>query len=321
MIVTLPPWADAIRPHQQKALAGVLQQFHEGNQVVMLDAPTGSGKTLIGELVRQSLDARALYLCSSIALQTQFHRDFPNSVLLKGRTNYPTADDPSQFPKLNAGDCVKRRESLPACFLCTEETPDAMHCRWCHPVQSCPYEIAKAAAIRSPLVCTNTFYFLHEANYVGNLPLNRQLIIVDEADTLEDVMMSFVEVSVTARKAGEYGISPPDKKTVESSWIEWALEAEAKLRAFRISGEGIDAIRARQSLSRLLGNIKRLNEPSSGLSSGGWVYTGYDRGDIAFKPVTIDALTFDNLFRHSPRWLLMSATTISFDVFAQTLGI
>jgi Rad3-related DNA helicase len=188
-------------------------------------------------------------------------------------------------------------------------------------VPSCPYEIAKFAAIRSPLVCTNTQYFLYEANYVGNLPLNRQLIIVDEADTLEDVIMSFVEVSVTARKAKEYGIEPPDKKTIQSSWVDWALEAESKLRAHRISGEGIDAIRARQSLARLLGNIKRLNDPERGLLSGGWVYTGYDRGDIAFKPVTIDSLTFDYLWRHSPRWLLMSATTISFDVFAETLGL
>jgi Rad3-related DNA helicase len=321
MNITLPPWADTIRPHQQKALAGVLSAFSNGDQLVMLDAPTGSGKTLIGELVRQSLDARALYLCSSIALQTQFHRDFPNSVILKGRSNYATADSPDQFPALNAGDCIKRRESLPACFLCTEDNPDAMHCRWCHPVSSCPYEIAKFSAIRSPLVCTNIQYFLYEANYVGNLPLNRQLIIVDEADTLEDVMMSFVEVRVTARKAKEYGIEPPSKKTVEASWVEWALEAEEKLRAHKVTGEGIDAIRARQSHSRLLGNVKRLNDPTHGISSGGWVYTGYDKGDIAFKPVTIDSLTYDNLFRHSPRWLLMSATTISFDVFAETLGI
>lgn len=287
----------------------------------MLDAPTGSGKTLIGELVRQSLDARALYLCSSIALQTQFHRDFPNAVVLKGRSNYPTHDESGQFPALNAGDCVKRRESLPACFLCTEDSPDAMHCRWCHPVRDCPYEQAKASAIRSPLVCTNTHYFLYEANYVGNLPLNRQLIIVDEADTLEDTIMSFVEVKVTAKKAKEYGIEPPDKKTVESSWVEWALEAEQKLTAHRVTGEGVEAIRARQSLSNLLSGVKRLNDPDRGLLSGGWVYTGYDRGDIAFKPVTIDALTFDYLFRHSPRWLLMSATTISFPVFAETLGL
>jgi Rad3-related DNA helicase len=286
----------------------------------MLDAPTGSGKTLIAELVRQSLDARALYLCSSIALQTQFHRDFPYSTILKGRTNYPTLDSPN-ISKLNAGDCTKVRTTLPACFECTDDSPDAMHCRWCHPVTQCPYEIAKSQAIRSPLVCTNIQYFLYEANYVGNLPLNRQLIIVDEADTLEDVMMSFVEVSVTARKAKEYGIEPPAKKTVESSWVEWAIEAEAKLRAHKVIGDGIDAIRARSAHKRLLDNVKRLNDPLTGLVGGGWVYTGYDKGDIAFKPVTIDSLTRDYLFRHSPRWLLMSATTISFPIFAETLGL
>lgn len=319
----LPPWADTIRPHQQAALSQILAQFAAGSKVVMLDAPTGSGKTLIGELVAQSLNARALYLCSSLSLQSQFHRDFPRSVILKGRTNYPTFDSSGDFPKLNAGDCTKVRTELPACFSCLPDStePDAMHCRWCHPVTNCAYEQAKAAAIRSPLVCTNIQYFLYEANYVGNLPLGRQLIIVDEADTLEDTLMSFVEVSVTARKAKEYGIEPPTRKTVESAWIDWAVSAEAILRKHRTPGDDIAAIRARNSHKRLLDNVKRLNDPTTGLSAGGWVYTGYDKGDISFKPITVDALTQDYLFRHSPRWLLMSATTISFPIFAETLGL
>src|ERR1700733_2118927 len=105
----LPPWADTIRPHQQAALSQILTQFAAGSKVVMLDAPTGSGKTLIGELTAQSLNVRALYLCSSLSLQSQFHRDFPRSVILKGRANYPTHDAPGTFPGLNAGDCDKSR--------------------------------------------------------------------------------------------------------------------------------------------------------------------------------------------------------------------
>lgn len=291
----------------------------------MLDAPTGSGKTLIGELTAQSLNVRALYLCSSLSLQSQFHRDFPRSVILKGRANYPTHDAPGTFPGLNAGDCDKSHTELPACFQCDPNVQammeDEMHCRFCHPVVQCPYEIAKFAAIRSPLVVTNTSYFLHEANYVGNLPIGRGLIIVDEADTLEDVLMSFVEVSLTARKAKSYGIEPPDKKTVESSWVEWATSAEATLRSYRVAGDSVDSIRARNAHKRLLGNIKRLNDPDTGIQSGGWVYTGYDKGDISFKPITVSGLTEDYLFRHAPRFLLMSATTISFPIFAETLGL
>jgi Rad3-related DNA helicase len=240
-----------------------------------------------------------------------------------GRTNYATADSPSKFPELNAGDCVKERTTLPACFDCdpSADAEDGMHCKWCHPVTSCPYEQAKALAMRSALVCTNTSYFLYESNYVGNLPLARGLVIIDEADTLEDVLLGFVEVSVTARKAAEYGIQPPSKKTVESAWVEWALDAADKLSKHRISGDSVSAIRSRNSLSRLRGNIKRLNDPETGLAAGGWVYTGYDKGDIAFKPINVAHLAQEYLWRHCKRFLLMSATTISFDVMAHTLGV
>jgi hypothetical protein len=151
--------------------------------------------------------------------------------------------------------------------------------------------------------------------------MGRKLVIIDEADTLEDVLMSFVEVSLTQRKADEYGIKPPAKKTVESAWVQWALDAEDNLSKHRIAGDSIRAIRARNALSRLRGNIKRLNNPTTGIAAGGWVYTGYDHGHISFKPIDINHLARDFIWRHSPRFLLMSATTISFDVMAATLGI
>lgn len=323
MTIQLPSWAPTIRPHQISAIQEILSCFARGDRVVFLDAPTGSGKTLIGEMVRQNLDARALYLCNSLALQSQFARDFPSAAILMGRTNYPTADAPSKFPDLNAGDCVKERLDLPACYDCDPDVDDSdvMHCKWCHPVTACPYEQAKSHAMRSDLVCTNTSYFLYEANYVGNLPLFRNLIIIDESDTLEDVLLSFVEVSVTARKAAEYGIKPPAKKTVESAWVDWAIHAEQQLAKHRIRGTDIASIRARNSLGRLRGNIARLNNPDTGLSSGGWVYTGYDKGDISFKPIEINHLAEEYLWKHCKRFLLMSATTISFDVMATTLGV
>lgn len=327
MPIELPSWATEVRPHQMKALQEVLSVYSSGHSIAVLDAPTGAGKTLIGELVRQSLNARAVYICSSISLQEQFAHDFPHTAVLKGRSNYATADSPSRFPELNAGDCNKSRSDLPACFDCDPEyvNYDLPHCQWCHPVKDCPYEQAKAAAIRSNLVCTNTAYFLHEANYVGNLPLARQLIIVDEADLLEDNLLSFVEVHISKRKAEELGITAPVKKTVEAAWIEWALYAEQHLKDVRASGRydgnTISAIRDRRNLDNLIGNVRRLNDIEHGLNAGGWVYTGYDKGDIAFKPVQVDHLAHQYLWKHSPKWLLMSATTISFDVMMRSLGL
>lgn len=321
-----PPWVSSFRPQQVFAIQSILESFQNGTNIVLFDAPTGSGKTLIGEMVRRELKTRGIYLCSSLTLQSQFARDFPTAAILRGRTNYPTFDDGKRFPNLNAGDCIKERTTVPACLNCTSSTAvgEAQHCKWCHPVQSCPYEQAKYSAIRSPLACTNTYYFLYEANFVSSLTVNRGLIVVDEADTLETILLSFVGVEISSRRAKEYGITPPALKTVESSWIEWAESAAKTLHDCLVAkrkGTSLDDIRYRIRTSRLLDNVRRLNDPKSGIQAGGWVYTGYDKGDIAFKPIQVDNLARDFLWRHCERWLLMSASMISFPAIVESLGI
>jgi Rad3-related DNA helicase len=328
MSIELPSWCEQLYPYQVTALQEILNVYKSGHNVAVVDAPTGAGKTLIGDLVRQSLGVRTLYLCSSISLQEQFLKDFPQAALVKGRSNYPTFDNPDSFPKLNASDCDKSRvQQLPDCLYCDPSyvAYDTMHCRQCHPVKSCPYESAKSIALKSDLVCTNTSYFLYESNYVGTLPLARQLIIVDEADLLEDTLLSFVEVHISKRQARDLSIEAPTKKTVESAWIEWSEYAETHLKGIRSSsrfhGTSLESIRARKSLDSLIRNIRRLNHPERGLRAGGWIYTGYDKGDISFKPIQVDHIAKEYLWKHSPRWLLMSATTISFSVMMESLGL
>jgi hypothetical protein len=174
-------------------------------------------------------------------------------------------------------------------------------------------------------VVSNLSYFLHEANYVGNLTAGRGLIIIDEADMIEDSLLSFVEVHISKRRAHELGIEPPAKKTIESAWVDWAEYALDRVRTLRNSARKdsreLREIRHAKYLDRLVQNLQRLVEPATGLKGGGWVYTGYDKGDISFKPVRVDHLAADFLWRHGQRFLLMSATTISFQAMAETLGI
>src|SRR3954469_13833711 len=87
----LPSWANVLRPAQRQAIDQVMASFSLGNQVVLLDAPTGSGKTLIAEMVRRAKGVRySTYVAHSKSLQDQFLRDFKYARVLKGRTNYPT---------------------------------------------------------------------------------------------------------------------------------------------------------------------------------------------------------------------------------------
>lgn len=338
----LPVWATELRAHQVEAILLALKEFDDGINIVMLDAPTGTGKTLIAEMVRQELSARALYICSTLALQDQFSRDFPDAKILRGRSNYPTHDHTSSYPAISALDCNKTRMTFDRCktpcegcpkldctcrSVCLHEELKLMHCRWCHPVIQCPYEIAKFEAFNSPLVCTNLAYFLTEANYIGLLPNDRQLIIIDEADLLEEQLMNFVTLTVSERQQKEYGIFLPEKKTVLESWIEWAQQTHTHLLSiaprYRTSASESDVrkLRHEREVSTLLAEVKTLCDPDYGLENGNWIYTSYDRNMIEFKPVRVDKIAQSKLWRHGSRFLLMSATMISFASMAENLGL
>lgn len=323
--IKLPSWCEEVYGYQQTAIDEITNQFLSGTKVLFAEAPTGAGKTLIGDLVRQNLEARALYLCSSLSLQDQFMRDFPNAALLRGRSNYPTQKFPERyrpsFPSgsLSCADCTKRKNE-----------DDQWECQFCDPVAACPYESAKYNAIRNSLVCSNTYYFLYEANYSGSMA-GRKLIIIDECDTLETILMSFVEVNITHKKLVEFGLPVPSKKTVESAWIEWAVECHEILDTlWAKEKDGIDfsstlpQIKRNKSLGQLLGDICRLLDPKDGLQSGGWVYTGYSTDkdtNVIFRPIRVNDYCYEYLWKHGDKFLLMSATIISSQEMANSLGL
>src|SRR5574340_1373177 len=105
----LPEKITAFRPAQLRAIEEILWRFEWGTQYVVLDAPTGTGKTLIAEAVRRQLNTRALYMCVDRGLQRQFRQDFTYAPTIMGRANYPPLDYPERFrteEHLSCDDCT-----------------------------------------------------------------------------------------------------------------------------------------------------------------------------------------------------------------------
>src|SRR5579863_7757582 len=97
LLADLPSWVVDYRPHQVDAVTKLVGAL-ERSDLCVLDAPTGSGKTLIAETVRRlGRYESSIYICSSKGLQDQFQRDFPYAKVLKGRRNYPTELYPERF--------------------------------------------------------------------------------------------------------------------------------------------------------------------------------------------------------------------------------
>lgn len=301
---------------QLEAVDQIVEHFDDGMRVVILNGPTGSGKTLIGEMVRRKMDVRAVYACTTIGLQNQFLTDFTYARLLKGRANYPTQLD----DKKTAEDCMGRG----ACFFCED-------------FQSCPYQIARHEAIGAELVVVNTSYWLHEVNLgQGNFGYNKRLgvpedfIIFDEADEMESSLMGFIEFrSWHPRKLGLFYTEPPIKGARLPTTIAWLDKYSGRVRAW---ADDRDDIKERANANAHINEAFRLSkhliaqlegsgdEDEDAKTTKTWIrdYTYEDR--LTYKPVTIDAFGQSHIWRHADKFLLMSATMIAPRYRMATLG-
>jgi ATP-dependent DNA helicase DinG len=304
-----PDWVTEFRPHQWDAVQEIVREFESGTDVVFLDAPTGSGKTLIAELVRRLLGYKALYVCSGKDLQAQFLQDFPYAHVLMGRSNYPTLDKP--FPFVTCADCNK-----------TGKGEDA-ECDWCNEPKRCPYQQAKNSAMSSQLAVVNTSYLLAEANWIGSFS-EQDFVIADECDMLEGELMNFVKFEVSDTMLRSLNITPPKKgvhKTTIAKWIQDefipCLIEEHKYVERDGSLDKIEKIRRLNSLGRKLQEARVVVDE---IVDDNWVRDN-DAGPLVLKPVKVNGYGRENLWRHGAKWLCMSATIVSSDEMAASLGI
>jgi len=298
LLERLPRWVEQFRPEQVRAVSQVTAALDDVD-VVVLDAPTGSGKTLIAETVRLLRRVRSVYVCSSIGLQDQFVRDFPYARVVKGRRNYRVERYPRRFPYLSCDDCQWSR--------------DDPRCGWCTAKKVCPYEQAKTEAVGCDLAVVNSAYALTEWNGPGRLA-GRDLCVVDECDTLEGAVMNHVSVAISARRMAQFGWAVPAKVTVESCWKDWLDEhiPECDRLADRETVE-----KEARTLARLGGQLRTVR---AHLESGvPYAYTG-DARRVEFKPAFVGDYCKEAVWKHARKWLLMSATVISSSSMLRGLG-
>jgi len=150
---------------------------------------------------------------------------------------------------------------------------------------------------------------------------------MDEADCLESEMLGHVEVEISNRRMGQMHIEPPKRKTVEASWLEWVTdEAIPKARAYRDSLPNPSAhttpLEVSRDYDRTSELLARLSVLSTELKKDdpGWVYDGYDDGNVIFRPIKIGKFGNELLWPHASKFLLMSATILSADLMAEELG-
>jgi Rad3-related DNA helicase len=205
----------------------------------------------------------------------------------------------------------------------------------CDLPRKCAYTVAKNTAIKSTLAVANVAYFLTIANYQNEFT-NEPLLIVDEADVLENELMNFIEVVISRKHVAMLGLGKPKLVTKPESWLEWIRQkAVPRIHneikhvtkddvAEMTPGEKKEYRALANALMklRLIGGWDRKRwEWVEDYEITNWILDGYREGRIVFKPVKVDELAREFLWTHGQKWLLMSASIISAQQMAQDLGL
>ena len=298
------------RVHQRETVDWILDQFNEGRKYVTLDAPPGYGKSLTGVAVGKALGCTTLYVCSSKQLQDQIADDFPACAVLKGRNNYP---------------CLRTGGKL-AADMCSHVRGDPCDFRI---EDQCPYRLAKEVALNSPLAVVNYSLFLVEANHVGGLS-GRPLIVMDEADQLDDAIVSHATLTVRKKFLESIDLSPPVSLGTITRWIDWGrttlpgVGEQLKSIEKEISEMAHLDLNVPEHTQQKARNLRTLFNKLNifvARATDDWILDDREEGVWVFKPKWADELGESMAMRHGERILAMSGTMPSPEFWAKDLGL
>ncbi len=314
----LPAKFTSFRAGQRETIDDIIAERNAGTKLTLLSAPVGSGKSAIG--VASGHGKRTLYVCTTKQLQDQIAADFPNAVVLKGRSNYVCLKDPENLTAEHCTKAVGKRN----CKWCKypsgcEGHDDHSYRGPCACVANCEYVQTKTRALAADLAVLNIHLFMTEANFVGGFS-GWEYMVVDECDLIESALMSFVDVTLTKRQIEILGLNPPSRKTVEEAWIDWMNK-----QALPKCGEMIEYLQSEYTtynirLQNELENLyRKLKFASYEIPKGNWVFIP-DEYRWSFKPVFVSKYAQRYLWDHTKAVMAMSATLVNPRQFCKDLG-
>ena len=331
------------RPEQIEAINAIDKLFDEGKKIVVLEAPTGSGKSFVMQTFARQADAagqRTFMLTAQKILQDQYERDFPEPevVTLKGRNAYDCTHDNAQNLKVNEGICVIEGKSiLPECVLNGVQMKDVVFNFSAVPTDTiCPYWKQVLKAVRNPITMFNFSSFLFQMRINRFKP--RDLAVLDEAHNIEATLLSFVDFTIWETDLQHLGMFFPKRLHNSDEVAAWiAGEGIVKRIDDEVSNIGSVLptmtsktqrevrIAQKEALERLKVKLETFEELRK---KSEWIVEMGEKmrykvmtKQITCRPIYAKAFAQDLLFSKAARILCTSATILDVNTWARNLGL
>lgn len=329
-----------IRSQQQDAINFAIDSIQkDGKKFVVIEAGTGVGKSAIGLTVARMLSGNptddyargAYFLTTQKILQEQYIEDFGGfkgaMKSIKSSSNY----------QCNFNRKTSCGESLRALKTADKKSSFFKSCAF-----NCVYKKAKESFIAGSEGVTNFPYFLAETQYAGKLE-PREVLIIDEAHNIDSELSKFIEITISDKFCNSFLNMQIPTGLTQRQYLTWVEEVYLNTTAKKLahlermlekyvglkekirSGEFASISKKYEMLDKHVCKVRRFLEL---YSSDNWVmndlpadnYSNPSR-KLQFKPINVAPYAEDMLYRFGKTVILMSATILDKNAYAEIAGI
>ena len=343
MIKLLEKFPVGFKPTKQQVylLEEIDKAFESGCKVVVVNAPTGSGKSMISKSVGNVSNTASdefRDLVYSYAAYKQVAGGFENAEKIESMDRFGafaltiTKTLQDQYANLFKDTRVLKGKSN---YICKVDDRFTVDCAPCLTVKSlkescqckniCPYYNARNDALAAQFSTLNYSMFFGLPEHLRH----RQFLICDEASELEDVIVKQFSCAISFDYLKKNGIKPiafPERYDKIPAWLSYLStavrdkveEKTNEIRNIRTKTAKILSDK-RSELNVMQGLHGSIQELISNWSQTEFVYETI-KNTLTFVPVYVDKLA-TNLFKYADKIILLSATIIDPKNFCKSLGI
>jgi Rad3-related DNA helicase len=311
--------APEYRGNQKDALRKIREAFADGNRVVLVRAPTGSGKSLL---------ARAVAGCA---------RTVEEAAPSEATDAYYTTpqvsqlDDVAADPLLDDLNVIRGKRNYTCILSGEEDTPvDRAPCARergydCSVKHRCPYYSDRAVASNRRIAAMTLAYFMQTAG--SEVFRKRDVCVIDEAHGLAEWAEMYATIELSPRTVPIWeGLRVPEVDSVER-----ATEYADRLR--NVCRRRVDDLLASDELSpEEAARRDRLQELRSELgwfvddyrdpgSATTWLADQAEDGSLTIKPMDPERYLRHTVWERGNRFALLSATILNKAAFCHGVGL
>lgn len=324
-------------PGQMEAIVSACLAILDGKKHVLIEAPTGSGKSLIATTVHKvmrELNAswRTTIITATKGLQNQYVEEEPIIIDLKAKGNY---NCPIGAGPYNSGAC-RAKTRTGKCFAKSK----------------CPYVKQRSIWTEVAQLRSTNFAFQVEAcPSICMMPENKaNLIIVDECHDIDEAIVEHTSIELNVEDfVGLKNLGHGKLVSMLADYINLFQDIRIGT-TFQIDKELYDEMKAlndevnatlddlderlkmsdsqfeQELLGGFIENLQQIQDKTQifeacGQGKGIWILQAMGAGSVELKPVYSWQVAHHGLLRKAEFFIHMSATICGFEEYCGSLGI